>query len=85
MAESPVALVLVGTNHRHAPIGVREELAARTHGRDLIEAMAAEDPVLEAVGLSTCNRCEIAMVRNDWPSSFRPITSPAWPLLPEVM
>ncbi len=43
MAESPVALVLVGTNHRHAPIGVREELAARTHGRDLIEAMAAED------------------------------------------
>ncbi len=65
MAESPVALVLVGTNHRHAPIGVREELAARTHGRDLIEAMAAEDAVLEAVGLSTCNRCEIAMVGAD--------------------
>jgi len=65
VAESPVALVLVGTNHRHAPIGVREELAARTHGRDLIEAMAAEDAVLEAVGLSTCNRCEIAMVGAD--------------------
>jgi glutamyl-tRNA reductase len=60
-----VALVLVGTNHRHAPIGVREELAARTHGRDLIEAMASEDAVLEAVGLSTCNRCEIAMVGID--------------------
>ena len=44
---------------------MREELAARTHGRDLIEAMAAEDAVLEAVGLSTCNRCEIAMVGAD--------------------
>jgi glutamyl-tRNA reductase len=65
VAEIPVALVLVGTNHRHAPIGVREELAARTHGRDLIEAMASEEAVLEAVGLSTCNRCEIAMVGAD--------------------
>ncbi len=65
MAERPVALVLVGTNHRHAPIAVREELAARAHGRELIEAMRAEDAVLEAVGLSTCNRCEIAMVGDD--------------------
>jgi glutamyl-tRNA reductase len=56
VAESPVALVLVGTNHRHAPIGVREELAARTHGRDLIEAMAAEDAVLVDLFVSTCNR-----------------------------
>ena len=60
--------MLVGTNHRHAPIGVREELAARTHGRDLIEAMAAEDAVLEAVGLSTCNRCEIVR----WSAPTRP-------------
>src|SRR3954451_222840 len=65
MAERPVALVLVGTNHRHAPIAVREELAARAHGRELIEAMRGEDAVLEAVGLSTCNRCEIAMVGDD--------------------
>ena len=65
MAEQAVALMLVGTNHRHAPIGVREELAARAHGRELIESMAAEQAVVEAVGLSTCNRCEIAMVGHD--------------------
>ena len=29
MPEAQLALVLVGTNHRHAPIGVREQLAAR--------------------------------------------------------
>src|SRR4051794_41904617 len=57
-----LSLVLVGTNHRHAPIGVREQLAARAHGRELIGAVTEQEPVMEAVGLSTCNRCEIYMV-----------------------
>ena len=60
-----LALVLVGTNHRHAPIGVREQLAARAHGRELVTAVTAEDSVMEGVGVSTCNRCEIYMVGED--------------------
>ncbi|HEY0388065.1 MAG TPA: glutamyl-tRNA reductase [Gaiellales bacterium] len=61
----PVHLLLVGTSHRHAPISVREQLAAQAHGRRLIESVIAEDAVIEAVGLSTCNRCELYMVGAD--------------------
>lgn len=61
----PVHLLLVGTSHRHAPIAVREQLAAQEHGRRLIESVTAEDAVIEAVGLSTCNRCELYMVGAD--------------------
>src|SRR3954453_12127584 len=65
-----VHLLLVGTSHRHAPIAVREQLAAQAHGRRLIEAVAAGDAVIEAVGLSTCNRCELYMVGAD-PGAMR--------------
>jgi len=66
----PVHLLLVGTSHRHAPIAVREQLAAQAHGRRLIETVIAEDAVIEAVGLSTCNRCELYMVGAD-PGAMR--------------
>src|SRR5262249_49009106 len=66
----PVHLLLVGTSHRHAPIAVREQLAAQAPGRRLIEAVVAEDAVIEAVGLSTCNRCELYMVGSD-PEAMR--------------
>jgi glutamyl-tRNA reductase len=66
----PVHLLLVGTSHRHAPIAVREQLAAQAHGRRLIESVIAEDAVIEAVGLSTCNRCELYMVGAD-PAAMR--------------
>ena len=65
-----VHLLLVGTSHRHAPIAVREQLAAQAHGQRLIEAVIAEDAVIEAVGLSTCNRCELYMVGSD-PEAMR--------------
>jgi glutamyl-tRNA reductase len=65
MMPEQLALVLVGTNHRHAPIGVREQLAARAHGRELIGAVTGEAAVIEGVGVSTCNRCEIYMVGED--------------------
>src|SRR5689334_1083499 len=61
----PVSLVLVGTNHRHAPLPVRERLAARDHGRELVEDLMLHDAVAEAVGLSTCNRCELYLVGSD--------------------
>jgi glutamyl-tRNA reductase len=62
---APVSLLLVGTNHRHAPIGVRERLAARDHGRELVEDLMLHDAVAEAVGLSTCNRCELYLIGSD--------------------
>jgi glutamyl-tRNA reductase len=62
---TPVSLVLVGTNHRHAPINVRERLAARDHGRELVDDLMLHDSVAEAVGLSTCNRCELYLVGSD--------------------
>jgi glutamyl-tRNA reductase len=61
----PVHLLLVGTSHRHAPIAVREQLASQAHGQRLIEAVIAEHAVIEAVGISTCNRCELYMVGSD--------------------
>jgi glutamyl-tRNA reductase len=60
-----VHLLLVGTSHRHAPIAVREQLAAQAHGQRLIEAVISEQAVIEAVGISTCNRCELYMVGAD--------------------
>ncbi|HEX5261440.1 MAG TPA: glutamyl-tRNA reductase [Gaiellales bacterium] len=66
MAEGvPVRLVVVGTNHRHAPIGVRERLAAHHHGQVLLDDLMRHAAVAEAVGLSTCNRCELYMVGSD--------------------
>ena len=61
----PVSLVMVGTNHRHAPIEVREHLAGEDHGGGLVEALMRHEAVAEAVGLSTCNRCELYMVGTD--------------------
>jgi len=67
MADGAVALnlVLVGTNHRSAPLRVRERLAAHDHGRELLQHLTGSADVAEAVGLSTCNRCELYMVGAD--------------------
>jgi glutamyl-tRNA reductase len=62
---APVSLLVVGTNHRHAPVAVRDRLAARDHGRELLEDLMLHDAVAEAVGLSTCNRCELYLVGSD--------------------
>src|SRR5437764_13708137 len=63
-------LMWVSTSHRQALIGVRMQLASLAHGRRLIESVMAEEAVIEAVGLSTCNRCELYMVGVD-PVSMR--------------
>jgi glutamyl-tRNA reductase len=62
---SAAQLVLVGTNHTRAPLAVRERLAAHDHGRELLQVLTASSAVAEAVGLSTCNRCELYMVGAD--------------------
>jgi glutamyl-tRNA reductase len=62
---SAAQLVLVGTNHTRAPLDVRERLAAHDHGRELLQHLTGAAEVAEAVGLSTCNRCELYMVGAD--------------------
>jgi glutamyl-tRNA reductase len=59
------ALVLVGTNHRHAPLAVRERLAVEAHGRELMEGVLTDPAVAEAIALSTCNRCELYLVGDE--------------------
>jgi glutamyl-tRNA reductase len=61
----PLELLLVGTSHRHAPVEVRERLALRPHGGPLVDRLASLATVVEAVGLSTCNRCELYLVGGD--------------------
>ena len=58
-------VVLVGTNHRHAPVALRERMAGRDHGRMVVDRLIDRDEVAEAVGLATCNRCELYMVGTD--------------------
>ncbi|HSD02200.1 MAG TPA: glutamyl-tRNA reductase [Gaiellales bacterium] len=62
---SAAQLVLVGTNHTRAPLAVRERLAAHDHGRELLQHLTGSAAVAEAVGLSTCNRCELYIVGAD--------------------
>ena len=56
-------LVLVGVNHKTAPIGLREKIAI---GRDELpeatRALAAMPGVLECMIVSTCNRVEVLAV-----------------------
>ncbi len=59
-------IVIVGLNHKTAPVEVRERLAfpADTIGHALREAVAA-DGVSEGVILSTCNRVEVCVLADD--------------------
>jgi len=59
-------IVIVGLNHKTAPVEVRERLAfpADTIGHALREAVAA-DGVSEGVILSTCNRVEVCVLAED--------------------
>lgn len=57
-------LVLVGMNHRSAPLEVRERLAVDDPGPAL-RKLVAGDEVDEAVLLSTCNRVEVVALTRD--------------------
>lgn len=58
-------LVLLGMNHRSAPLPVRERVAFSEHELEtLLPRLAGNAPFREAVILSTCNRVEL-LVRAD--------------------
>jgi len=59
-----VKLILLGMNHRTAPLDLRERLAVDDPAPAL-QKLARSDEVDEAVLLSTCNRVEIVVLTRD--------------------
>jgi glutamyl-tRNA reductase len=59
-------LLLVGINHRTAPVELRERLDFQTRGLDrALRMMATREGVRESVVLSTCNRAELYVACDD--------------------
>src|SRR6266702_4400075 len=55
-----MSLVLLGVNHKTAPIELRERIAIAPHmQREATQALAAMPGVTEAMIVSTCNRVEL--------------------------
>jgi glutamyl-tRNA reductase len=53
-------LYVYGLNHRSAPLVVREQaMIAHEHLVPALQSILNEDGILEAIILSTCNRCEL--------------------------
>jgi glutamyl-tRNA reductase len=53
-------LIVVGLSHRTAPVEQREKVAlTESAARAVARALVTEDPIHEAVALSTCNRTEV--------------------------
>jgi glutamyl-tRNA reductase len=58
-----MSLVLIGVNHRTAPIALRERIAiGREELAEATQALAAVEGVTECMILSTCNRVELLAV-----------------------
>ena len=61
-----MSILLLGQNHRTAPVELREQLAFDDEKVQRLGALLKEDGVLqEAVVVSTCNRAEIYAVGGD--------------------
>ena len=60
-----MSLLVVGVNHRTAPIEIREKLCyGKAEGRSALGLLRNSGMVSEAVILSTCNRTEMYLVDN---------------------
>jgi glutamyl-tRNA reductase len=59
-------LLALGVSHHTASLGLREKLAL-TEGKaaGVLSALVSEEPISEAVALSTCNRTELYLVATD--------------------
>jgi len=68
-------IVIVGLNHRSAPIEVRESVAfENSYIRDALARLRAYPTIQEGVILSTCNRVEVVATVSDGSSAFNDIT-----------
>jgi glutamyl-tRNA reductase len=64
-------IVIVGMNHRSAPVEVRESVAfANPYVRDALGQLRAYPSIQEGVILSTCNRVEVVAAVSDGRSAF---------------
>lgn len=69
-------IVIVGLNHRSAPIQVRESIAfEKSYIKDALARMRIYSSIHEGVILSTCNRVEVVVATEESQSAFREITS----------
>lgn len=59
-------LILIGVNYRSAPLHAREQLSFQSReAQAILHELHQQEPVAEAVLLSTCNRTEIYAVVHD--------------------
>jgi glutamyl-tRNA reductase len=69
-----LSLLLVGANHKTAPVEFREKIAlAKEEIPELLSKMVATGPIREAMILSTCNRTEFLAEGEDIHSSLEVI------------
>jgi glutamyl-tRNA reductase len=67
-------IVIVGMNHRSAPIEVRESVAfENAYVREALGRLSGYPSIQESVILSTCNRIEVVAVAADAVSAFEDI------------
>ncbi|HET8563023.1 MAG TPA: glutamyl-tRNA reductase, partial [Candidatus Binatia bacterium] len=67
-------IVIVGLNHRSAPIDIRETVAFETTGvREALGRLRSYPSIQEGVILSTCNRVEVVAAADDSEAATREI------------
>jgi glutamyl-tRNA reductase len=67
-------VVIVGLNHRSAPIEVRESLSfENSYVREALAQLRAYPSIEEGVIVSTCNRVEVIAAASDYRSAFSDI------------
>lgn len=67
-------ILLVGMNHKSAPVEIRERLAMDPdHPSKVFQAFRASANVREGLFFSTCNRFEVIIVAKDTETAFREI------------
>jgi glutamyl-tRNA reductase len=59
-------LLALGLSHKTAPVALRERVALQdAQATELVESLVADEPIVEAVAISTCNRTELYIVAPD--------------------
>lgn len=65
-------LLLIGVDHRSAPLAVREKVAyGAEEVRALLHRVTASRTIEEACLLTTCNRTELYLIADDEPAAYR--------------
>lgn len=70
-----MTLLVVGLNHKTAPVALREKLACAEHELPhALDALLAKDEITQAVIVSTCNRTEVYASAITGPRGYQAIT-----------